>query len=181
MNLKIDEHLSLGYFNPGDIVPLAEFMNDITIYNNTLRPPYPYTLRDAEIFIGDQIEKQLNDPVADTFAIRLDGKIIGCIGFMPIPNEFQKHSTEIGYSLSKDYRKKGIMSKTVGFFCDQLFNEHGFVKLIALTFADNIASKEVLEKNGFVEEGFLKRHFIKNDKYIDCRLYALIKDKHERN
>jgi len=176
MNLKIDEHLGLGYFNPNDIQPLAEFMNDITIYNNTLRPPYPYTLKDAEIFVDAHIQKQLNDPVVDTFAIRYDGKIIGCIGFMPMQNEFQKHCTEIGYSLSKDFRGKGIMTRTVGFFCKMLFDNFDFLKITALTFVDNLASSHVLEQNGFELEGISKKHFKKGDKYIDCRLYALIKE-----
>ena len=175
MNLKIDDHLSFGYFSLNDIRPLAEFMNDSTIYNNTLTVPYPYTIHDAEVFISAQIKKQQNEDDVDSFALRYDGKIIGCIGFMPKGGS-QKYIAEIGYSLSEYYRNKGIMTKTVGFFCNMLFEKNLFEKLTACTFIGNVASEQVLEKNGFVQEGFLSKNYKKGDKYLDCKLYALVKE-----
>jgi RimJ/RimL family protein N-acetyltransferase len=33
----------------------------------------------------------------------------------------------------------------------------------------------VLEKCGFQEEGFLRKHHLKDGKYIDARLFALVR------
>jgi len=175
MNLKIDHHLSLGYFLPKDVIPLAEYLNDLDIYNSTLRIPHPYTLKDAEEHVALNLEKQLHDSIIENYTIRLDDEIVGGIGFMP-GSGFQSHIAEIGYWLAKPFRNKGIMTKTIGFFCNMIFENHSFAKLTAGIFPENIASKHVLEKNGFIEEGFLKKYYKKGDKYIDCRVYALMKD-----
>ena len=36
-------------------------------------------------------------------------------------------------------------------------------------------SARVLEKCGFQEEGYLRKHYLKDDKVIDARLFALLR------
>jgi [ribosomal protein S5]-alanine N-acetyltransferase len=174
MNLKIDESLSLGYFIPSDIIPVAEFLNDIEVYNNTLQIPHPYTLKEAEAWVGSNMDKQVNDPVIENYSIRFNGSLIGGIGFMPCTGA-ESHAAEIGYWLAASFRGRGIMTKTVGFFCKMLFDNFKYEKLIAHSFSDNIASQIVLTKNGFVLEGYLRHHFKKEDQFIDCFRYGILK------
>jgi len=174
MNLRIDDHLSLGYFLPGDVADIANYLNDIDIYNNTLRIPHPYTLKHAEEWVAENIEKQQGNEPIENFTLRYDNKIIGGIGYMPCSGN-RAHTAEIGYWIAKPYRNKGLMTKAVGFFCDMVFANHAFIKLTAYTYTSNAASSVVLEKNGFKQEGTIEKHYQKNGNWIDCKLYALIR------
>ena len=42
-------------------------------------------------------------------------------------------------------------------------------------FSHNPASARVLEKCGFQQEGFLRKHFLKDGRFIDARLFALLR------
>ena len=59
--------------------------------------------------------------------------------------------------------------------CQHAFEEFGLVKITAYVFTGNPASARVLEKCGFVQEGLLRKHFLKDGKFIDARLLALLK------
>jgi RimJ/RimL family protein N-acetyltransferase len=59
--------------------------------------------------------------------------------------------------------------------CQHAFDELGLVKVTAHVFATNPASARVLEKCGFEQEGFLRKHYLKDDQYLDARLFALIR------
>ncbi len=55
------------------------------------------------------------------------------------------------------------------------FEEFGLVKITAHVFPHNLASARVLEKSGFQQEGFLRKHFLKDGNFLDARLFALLK------
>ncbi|MBY0524416.1 MAG: GNAT family N-acetyltransferase [Gemmataceae bacterium] len=57
--------------------------------------------------------------------------------------------------------------------CQHAFEEFGLVKITAHVFATNPASARVLQKCGFVQEGYLKKHYLKDGQYPDARLFAL--------
>jgi RimJ/RimL family protein N-acetyltransferase len=59
--------------------------------------------------------------------------------------------------------------------CQHAFEEFGLVKITAHVFSHNPASARVLEKCGFQEEGFLRRHFLKDGQFIDAKLFASLK------
>ena len=59
--------------------------------------------------------------------------------------------------------------------CHHAFEEFGLAKITAHVFPHNPASARVLEKCGFEEEGFLRKHFLKDGQFIDARLFALLR------
>ena len=50
------------------------------------------------------------------------------------------------------------------------------IRIEAPIFSSNKGSEKVLEKNGFQFEGNLIKAYFKEGKYIDAKMYALIKD-----
>ena len=92
------------------------------------------------------------------WAIRnAEDHLIGGCGF----NDFQmgkSHRAEIGYWLAKPFWGQGIMTAVVRRACQYAFEEFGLVKIIAHVNATNPASARVLEKCGFEQEGYLKKH-----------------------
>jgi ribosomal-protein-alanine N-acetyltransferase len=67
------------------------------------------------------------------------------------------------------------MTAVVQHVCRHAFDEFGLAKITAHVFCHNPASARVLEKCGFVQEGFLRKHYLKDGSFIDARLFALVK------
>jgi RimJ/RimL family protein N-acetyltransferase len=59
--------------------------------------------------------------------------------------------------------------------CELAFHEWGLAKITAHVFAFNPASARVLEKCGFEQEGYLKKHFLKDGQFIDANVYGLLR------
>ena len=93
-----------------------------------------------------------------TFAIedKETHKAIGSIGIERYGSEdklteFTNYrGREIGYVLSKEYWDKGLMTEAVKRVIDYLFNELDYDFLLCGHFDENVASKRVQEKCGFV-------------------------------
>ena len=81
-------------------------------------------------------------------------------------------SDEIGYWLGRPYWNKGIMTEVIKKFTDYLFDAYPFLRLEANIFAYNPASGRALEKAGFERQGYLIKHYLKNNEYLDAILYA---------
>ena len=67
------------------------------------------------------------------------------------------------------------MTAVVRRLCQTAFEEFGLMKVTAHVFAHNPASARVLEKCGFQEEGFFRKHFHKDGKFVDARLFGLLR------
>jgi ribosomal-protein-alanine N-acetyltransferase len=175
MRILVDGQICLSEFLASDKMALIQHLNDRDIYNRTLRIPFPYTEADADEWLAlvAKITQQQGRPVH--FAIRSghDALIGGC-GF----DGFQvgkSHRAEIGYWLAKPFWGLGIMTAVVRRVCQHAFEEFGLVKITAHVFSHNPASARVLEKCGFHEEGFLRKHYLKDGQFIDARLFVLLR------
>lgn len=89
-----------------------------------------------------------------TFALELDGKVIGSLG---IENYKEEEFPEldalpgrsIGYVLSKDYWGQGLMPEAVKAVQKYLFEDAGFDFLVVSHYVWNGQSRRVIQKSGF--------------------------------
>lgn len=175
MKINVNERIHLSEFRSSDQAACVEHLQEKEIYDRTLRIPYPYTNADYRewLKIVERTTQQQGRRV--TWAIRnADGLLIGGTGF----DGFQlgkSHRAEIGYWLAKPYWGRGIMTAVVRGVCEFAFSEFGLEKITTHVFDSNIASARVLEKSGFVQEGFLRRHYLKDGQFFDAKLYGLLK------
>ena len=175
MKIVVNDQVHLSEFRSSDKPALVQHLNDRDIYDRTLRIPFPYTDATADEWLAlvAQITEQQGRPVQ--FAIRsADDALIGGCGF----DGFQvgkSHRAEVGYWLATPCWGQGIMTAVVQRACRHAFEEFGLVKITAHVYSLNTASARVLEKCGFHEEGFLRKHFLKDGQFLDARLFALLK------
>ena len=150
---------------------LAESANDVRI-GRYLRDgfPYPYTVEDALRFIG----ASLHDAGLSR-AIVIDGRAVGAVSLTKMSNVYQKNA-ELGYWLTPACWGKGIMSEAVRMLCREGFSRCAIERIYAEPFADNLASRRVLEKCGFTLEGVLRKSIFKAGTYHDSCVYALLRD-----
>lgn len=175
MKIVVNDQVHLSEFGSSDKPALTQHLNDRDIYERTLRIPFPYTDAAADEWLAlvVKITQQQGRPVH--FAIRsADDALIGGCGF----DGFQvgkSHRAEVGYWLAKPFWGRGIMTAVVQQVCRHAFDEFELVKITAHVFAHNPASARVLEKCGFQEEGFLRKHFVKDGQFLDARLFGLLR------
>jgi ribosomal-protein-alanine N-acetyltransferase len=175
MTIVVNDQVHLSEFRSSDKYALIEHLNDRDIYDRTLRIPFPYTdaAADEWLTLVVKITQQQGRPVH--WAIRsADDALIGGCGF----DGFQvgkSHRAEVGYWLAKPYWGRGIMTAVVQRVCQHAFEEFALAKILAHVFPNNPASARVLEKCGFQEEGFLRKHFLKDDEFLDARLFGLLR------
>jgi ribosomal-protein-alanine N-acetyltransferase len=175
MKILVNDQVHLSEFRSSDKDAFIEHLNDRDIYDRTLRIPFPYTDTDADEWLAlvAKTTEQQGRPVQ--WAIRTaDDALIGGCGF----DGFQvgtSHRGEVGYWLAKPFWGQGIMTAVVQRVCQHAFDEFDLAKITAHVFQHNPASARVLEKCGFQQEGFLRKHFLKDGKFIDARLFGLLK------
>lgn len=134
--------------------------------------PFPYTEQDGKDFISAMLAADENDTFA--FAITADGKVVGSIGAFRQGN-IHRQTAELGYYIAEEYWGKGIMTEAVKLLCEYVFSNTDIIRIYAEPFAHNIGSQRVLEKAGFQYEGTLRSNAVKNDKFLDMKIYGKVK------
>jgi len=173
--LVVDDDLYLSGPTESDKEVFVQYLNDEDVYRFTLTIPHPYTSKDAEDFLNKcRAQRKQYGRNAYWMIRRNNGEAIGGIGFLS-PYGTDSHRDELGYWLAKPYHGHGIMTKVIKRFSDYGFSYLGLVRIEAVVFDENKASERVLEKSGFKNEGLMKKIFEKKGRYIDGRMYALVK------
>lgn len=158
----------LREFNEGDASYIAKLANDRDVWINLRdRFPHPYELAHGEAFVA---RAAAEDPPSN-LAICVDNRAVGSIGLI-LGKDIERVSAEIGYWLGKPYWGRGITSVALAAATNYAIEQFGLLRVFAIPFADNIASIRVLEKAGFVREGFMKQSAFKDGKVRDQYLYA---------
>ncbi len=170
MKILIAENLTLGPILESDKESYVRLLSDRSVYDQTLRIPYPYRIEDAITWakLAQELDRNVGRQI--NYAIRLKNELIGGIGF----NDYEKgsHKVELGYWIGKNWWGQGIMPLAVNRTVKIGFEEMGIQRLSATIFENNLQSKRVLEKCGFEYEGFLKNYYFKNGKLISAHLYS---------
>lgn len=132
------------------------------------RFPHPYTVVDAAEWIT-LATGVLSD---EAFVIEVDGEFAGGVGVRPFEDE-GRITAEIGYWLGRRFWGRGIATAVVESFVPWVFEHHPeLIRVQACVYDSNPASRRVLEKNGFVHEGTLRRSVKKGDRILDQEIYA---------
>jgi RimJ/RimL family protein N-acetyltransferase len=171
MELK-QNNVTLRPFRKTDAPLMAKLANNEKIARN-LRDgfPYPYTIADAEFFLG----KFMGQEPVTFFAIEYNGEYAGNISLMPGQDVYRK-SAEIGYFIGEPYWNKGIATVAVQLITDYGLNTLGFVRIHTGIYEYNPASMRVLEKCGYLKEGVFRKSIFKQNRLWDEVRYAKLND-----
>ena len=130
-------------------------------------------IEDALAFIAKMQEFEINK-TAITWAICLkeDEKLIGTICIWNIDKDH--HRGEVGYSLHPSHHKKGIMQEAIVQVLNYGFRIMKLHSMEAIINPNNAASEILLERNGFVREGYFKENYFYNGQYLDSAVFSLL-------
>jgi RimJ/RimL family protein N-acetyltransferase len=133
--------------------------------------PCPYTVSDAEAFLGLVSQQS----VRTAFALATAQEAVGGIG-LEFGKDVHRFTAELGYWLGEPFWGRGVMTEAVRQFTIWTFRQFEVYRIHATVFSGNTASLRVLEKAGFQQEGCLRASVFKNDRILDQFLYAKIRD-----
>ena len=97
---------------------------------------------------------------------------IGNIGLFRIIAEHYR--AEVGYMLNANEHQKGIMFEAIQKVISFGFENMKLHSIEANINPENIASKKLLEKAGFLREAFFKENYFFNGRFIDAEIYSLL-------
>ena len=150
------------------LLPPIANTRDIS-WNTSFKFPYPYNGTAARRFINYATG---SDKETWLFAILRNETLIGGCGCERGSDVFA-HTADTGYWLAVDHWGQGIATETLKALVAYMAEATDVERLSASVFGWNPASRRVLEKCGFVNEGTRKNGVRKWGKTTDLWLYGL--------
>jgi RimJ/RimL family protein N-acetyltransferase len=134
-----------------DAGDIAENVNNLSVSRYLAVVPYPYSIKDARVFI------KLSEKNRHNFGIVLksSGKIIGMMGLRNLDKFVKK--ADVGYWLGKKYWRQGIATEALEAIVKFAFRRLKLVRLQAGVAVENKASANLLKKVGFKKEGLRRK------------------------
>jgi ribosomal-protein-alanine N-acetyltransferase len=85
----------------------------------------------------------------------------------------------LGYWMGQKFAGQGLMTEAVGLVIPFCFDTLGLHRIHAAFLPDNRASRRVLEKNGFKEEGYAESYLQIDGRWADHVLFGLTRERYE--
>ncbi|KAH6808898.1 Acyl-CoA N-acyltransferases superfamily protein [Perilla frutescens var. frutescens] len=161
--------ISLRPFKPSDADDFLAWASDdkVTRY---LRWKTITSIEEASTYI-----QQVAIPHPWRHSICLDGRSIGYISVRPESGE-DRHRAHMGYAVGSEHWGLGIVTAALKMAIPSVFEAFPFVvRLEALVEEENVGSQRVLEKVGFVKEGFLRKYGFNKGEIRDMLMYSLLR------
>jgi ribosomal-protein-alanine N-acetyltransferase len=152
------------------------------------------TLTDAELkeYFGIRTDEELGkqkDKVSGGFTTyrtnmvffhlieRASGMVVGSFAFH---NWLPMHRrSEIGYAmLGDEYKNKGYMREAIAAIVAYGFEAMDLNRMEAFIHPDNTASRKLVERVGFQQEGHLKEHYAADGVIGDSLVYGLLRSEY---
>jgi RimJ/RimL family protein N-acetyltransferase len=93
--------------------------------------------------------------------------------------ETNRTMAEVGYSVVRTYRGRGIASEAVAALIDEGFNRARLREIRAYCLPENVSSRAVLRRNGFQDQGTLTRGATVQGKPVDVIAHSLVRARWE--
>jgi ribosomal-protein-alanine N-acetyltransferase len=131
------------------------------------RFPHPYTRVVGQAWLAHVTVEQ----PPTSLAIVAGGEVVGGIGAM-LGSDVNRHTAEVGYWLGEAVWGRGLASAALAGFLPWAAETFGLSRFVGHVFSSNPASMRVLEKCGFAREGVMRKHCIKDGRYLDDHVYG---------
>ncbi len=157
-----------------DAQSIFEHAQDRQVSKYLSRVPYPFYLRHAKDFIKNIASKKGQFHFG--IILKESNDLIGIIAIHHISRKHRK--AMIGYWLGRKYWRKGFGTEALQLILDFGFKQLKLTRIYARVMVPNIASARLLEKAGFRHEGTLRKDVFIRGKWIDYKVYGLLKNEY---
>lgn len=169
------KRLLLRKVKMSDSKDMFEYTQDIEVARHVLWDAHT-SIFETRSFIRFLLKQYKNgDP--SNYAIEYNNKVIGTVGFMSL--EPENKSAEVGYSMSREFWNKGIMTEALNAIIQFGFEVLRLNRIEAKYEFDNAASGKVMKKCGMHFEGKQREKIYNKGRYADIYQYAILRKDYE--
>ncbi|MBR1822481.1 MAG: GNAT family N-acetyltransferase [Clostridia bacterium] len=156
-----------------DAADIYRYSRDVEVARHVLWEAHR-SIGDSRAYLRYMLRRYRNhEPASWGIEYRETGAIIGTIGYMWI--QWDNSAAEIGYSLSRDYWNRGIMTEALRAVIAHGFGSMNLNHIEAQHELTNPASGAVMRKCGMQKEGTLRSRLFNKGRYVDVDLYAILR------
>lgn len=150
-----DDVVALRPWEPADIPAIAEACGEAEIARWLDLIPQPYTQDDARWYV-EHCQQGWREGTNSNFAIVevSTGRVVGSMGARHL--EPEQGVTEVGYWVRTEARGRGYAARALRLLSDWLLEDLGMARVQLRADSENLASRRVAERAGYVEEGTLR-------------------------
>ena len=170
--------LRLRRFSLDDAADVFEYASDQETTRHVFWHPHA-SLHETIEFLNRHVQLAQNGETSE-WAVehKADRKMIGTCGFSWWRPEHGK--AELAYALSRKYWNQGLVTEAATACIDYGFGTMGLNRIEARCMPDNVGSERVMQKCGMRCEGTLRQTMLVKGKYIDLKLYAILREEWEQ-
>lgn len=166
--------LVLRPYRVADAEEVARLAGHEKIAATTSNIPHPYSVDAAVEWINSQTEKnQSGTSVNLRISLRDTDGQVGGIGLVLHPSH---HRAELGYWIAVPHWNNGYATEASAAMLDYGFNTLNLNRIYAMYFAENVASGRVMQKLGMTHEGCMRKHTLKDGRFLDVERYGILRD-----
>lgn len=172
------ERLVLREITPDDADAVFALYSDDTVmqYLDIDTLTTPAQAADIVQFYIDRYRKQIS--VRWAISLHDEPHLIGTCGFHLGDQEHNR--VEIGYDLQSAYWGRGIMTEALQAMLHYGFTTIALQRIEAVTAPENVASRRLLGKLGFQQEGILRQRSLFRGRYVDDVYFGLLQAEYQK-
>ena len=167
------ESIFLTPLQESDTTSIYEWQNSPSLRDLTMAFRFPIQLDTAKDWLKNVREQNSKSRVV--FAIRHKSNLVGTISLHSI-EQYQRKSLFGIYIGDTAHRNKGIGYVSTCLILDYAFNGLDFRKVSLEVIENNPNAIALYERIGFVKEGTRRQEYFVDGKYVDTRMYGILKE-----
>ena len=159
-----------------DALAIFEILSDKRVVSSTAGLEQYTSTDQAKELVNEIVHNYQSgyDPLIFAIIDKSSDNLIGCVGFFGYNALFSR--AELGYFLSPHSWGKGFVTEAAQALVNFGFTNMHLNRIEATVFPENSASIRVLEKIGMQCEGLMRQHVMRDGKFRDRKLYAILRD-----
>lgn len=162
------ERVSLRPVEREDLELLQRVRTEPT-FRHSLGFDRPWNRERTEEFFEDVV---VGDEDSLNLVVGVDGDDAGVVSLFDVG----RVGGEVSYWLFPEFRGEGYATEALALLLAHAFDELGLHRVSAHVFAENDASRELLDRLGFAHEGTTREARISGGEYRDVKQYGLLAD-----
>lgn len=167
------KRLTLKKMTMRDLDDFIEYKGDPNYYE--FQPGSPMTSQKCKEKLENIIERYNNkDKPFLMWGIYFNNKLIGTISINGY-NDICK-SCSLAYGINKKFQRQGFAFEVSSYIIDFIFSTTDINRIDLAAWDGNIASQNLANKLGFIQEGVERQARVKNDKFFDVYHYGLLRE-----
>lgn len=99
---------------------------------------------------------------------------IGTVGLKEV--SWRMGTGVAGWCLGEQWHGQGLGTQAVALYCEEVFATSALRRIVGYIHPDNVASRRLAVRLGFVEEGVLRQHVMLNGTPVDQVVAGLLRD-----